>query len=73
MKRCIDQAIVIGQSEANVLIYGESGTGKELFASKIHELSLRADRRLTIVDCAALVPSLVESILFGHLKGQWCR
>ncbi len=71
MKRCIDQAIVIGQSEANVLIYGESGTGKELFASKIHELSLRADRPLTIVDCAALVPSLVESILFGHLKGAF--
>jgi len=71
MQMCIDQAIIIGQSEANVLVYGESGTGKELFATTIHELSQRADRPLTIVDCAALPPSLVESVLFGHLKGSF--
>jgi len=71
MQMCIDQAIVIGQSEANVLIYGESGTGKELFATTIHELSSRADRSLTVVDCAALPPSLIESVLFGHLKGSF--
>jgi two-component system, NtrC family, response regulator len=71
MQACIDQMVRIAQSEANVLIYGESGTGKELFASAIHNLSPRAAADLTIVDCAALPPSLVESLLFGHTKGSF--
>lgn len=71
MQKSIDQVIRIAQSEANVLIFGESGTGKELFASAIHDLSSRSKNGLTIIDCAALAPSLAESILFGHVKGSF--
>lgn len=71
MQNCIDLTVRIAQSEANVLIYGESGTGKELFASAIHRLSSRSRKEMTIVDCAALPPTLVESILFGHTKGSF--
>ncbi len=71
MQSCVDQMVRIAQSEANVLIYGESGTGKELFASAIHSLSARSAAEMTIVDCAALPPSLVESLLFGHTKGSF--
>jgi two-component system NtrC family response regulator len=68
---CINLSVRISQSDANVLITGESGTGKELFASAIHNLSARARKNLTIVDCAALPPTLVESILYGHAKGSF--
>ena len=71
MQNCIDLTVQIAQSDANVLIYGESGTGKELFASAIHNISPRSASRLIIVDCAALPPTLVESILFGHAKGSF--
>lgn len=71
MQKCIDQVIRIAQSDANVLIFGESGTGKELFASAVHDLSPRSKKEMTIIDCAALPPSLAESILFGHVKGSF--
>jgi len=71
LQNCIDLTVQIAQSDGNVLIYGESGTGKELFASAIHHISPRSAGRLIIVDCAALPPTLVESILFGHAKGSF--
>lgn len=71
LQNCIDLTVKIAQSDANVLIYGESGTGKELFASAIHNISQRSEGKLIIVDCAALPPTLVESILFGHAKGSF--
>ena len=71
MQNCLNQAARISLSDANVLITGESGTGKELFATAIHDFSPRAKKGMVIVDCAALPPTLVESILFGHAKGSF--
>lgn len=58
-------------SEANVLLTGETGTGKELFATVIHKNSNRSSGNFVVVDCASLTKSLVESTLFGHLKGSF--
>jgi two-component system NtrC family response regulator len=71
IKNCINLVAGIAQSDASVLITGETGTGKELFTSAIHNISPRSRKNLTIVDCAALPSTLVESILFGHAKGSF--
>jgi Nif-specific regulatory protein len=61
----------VAKSNANVLLLGESGTGKELVANAIHYNSLRVEKPLIKVNCAALPPNLVEAELFGYEKGAF--
>jgi DNA-binding NtrC family response regulator len=66
-----DRILRLAPTDSTVLITGESGTGKELVAKGIHSLSKRKDLEFVAVDCSSLVETLLESELFGHVKGSF--
>lgn len=71
IKKCLDQVARAASSDVSVLLTGSTGTGKELFAHSIHDNSSRSDENFVVVDCAALPETLIESTLFGHVKGAF--
>ena len=66
-----EQIEKVAPTDSTVLLYGESGTGKELFAGAIHARSQRTHCQFVAVDCSTLSPSLLESELFGHVRGAF--
>lgn len=71
MEKVLDLVRRVSNSESTILITGESGTGKELLARDIHNHSPRKNALFVVVDCGALVETLFESELFGHVKGSF--
>jgi two-component system, NtrC family, nitrogen regulation response regulator NtrX len=71
MKALRQQLALAAPTNGRVLVYGESGVGKELVAHALHDLSPRSSKRFVEVNCAAIPEELIESELFGHIKGSF--
>ena len=69
--KVFDQIKKVAPTDSTVLIYGESGTGKELFARATHAHSRRAAHQFVALDCSTLAPGVLESELFGHVRGAF--
>lgn len=71
MKNVIERVKRVAATDATVLITGENGTGKELIAQAIHQNSPRKGKRIVALNCGAIAENLIESELFGHIKGAY--
>ncbi|MGC8493727.1 MAG: sigma-54-dependent transcriptional regulator [Syntrophobacteraceae bacterium] len=71
MQSLCDQIQKVAKTSATVLITGDSGTGKELVARALHAQSLRSSRQFIPIDCSTIPESIIESELFGHVKGSF--
>ncbi|MFK7886259.1 MAG: sigma-54-dependent transcriptional regulator [Gammaproteobacteria bacterium] len=68
---CLSLAHRVASSDATVMLHGQSGTGKEVYARYIHAMSQRADGPFVAINCAAIPESMLEAVLFGHVKGAF--
>lgn len=71
LRRIMEKVRLAGPSDVPVLVTGETGTGKEVIARAVHAFSARHDKPFVVVNCGAIPPSLVDSELFGHVKGSF--
>ena len=71
LMQVLSSAASVAHTDANVLIFGETGTGKELLAKAIHVNSPRRDRPFVVISCGSIPRDLLESELFGHIKGSF--
>ena len=71
IKHALERLAIAARSDASLLFTGETGTGKELFAHALHKNSNRRNNPFVVVDCASIPSNLLESTLFGHVKGAF--